>query len=328
MQVLVTGGAGFIGSHLVDALLAGGHQVRVLDNLSTGSRENLAQHAASQDMQLIEGSVTDAAAVGRAVEGCSMVYHLAAAIGVRYVVDDPLAGIATNVRGTEEVLAAAANVRARVVLASSSEVYGKAISGGPWRPFQEDQDSVVGPTTVTRWWYALAKGLDEHLGFAYHRQKGLAVSAVRYFNVYGPRCRPGGYGVIARFVTQALRGEPLSIFGDGTQSRSFTYVSDAVRATLLTGTRTEAIGEVFNVGSETEMSIADAAQLVLRLTGSNSTMVYADAQTVYGPHFEDTHRRVPNVSKADRLLGFRAAVDCADGITRTAQWWAGPPRRL
>jgi UDP-glucose 4-epimerase len=328
VQILVTGGAGFIGSHLVDALVAGGHRVRVLDNLSTGAEENLADHLGSPAVRFVEGSVTDPAAVASALDGCELVYHLAAAIGVRYVMDDPLAGIATNVRGTEEVLAAAARAGARVVLASSSEVYGKAPPSAQWQPFREDQDSVIGPTSVTRWWYALAKGLDEHLGFAYHRQRGLAVSAVRYFNIYGPRCRPGGYGVIARFVTQALRGEALTVFGDGSQSRSFTYVTDAVRATILAGTRPEAVGEVFNVGSGSEVTIGETAELVRRLTSPAAPIIHTEPQAVYGPNFEDTHRRVPNTAKAERLLGFKAEVGLADGIMRTARWWSGPPSRL
>ncbi len=322
MTVLVTGGAGFIGSHLVEALLASGHTVRVLDNFSTGKRENLPSHAG---LTVIEGTVTDPEVTGRAVDGCEAVYHLAAAIGVRYVMDDALSGIATNVRGTEEVLAAASLVGARVVLASSSEVYGKGRPGTDWEPFREDADSIIGPTQVTRWWYSLAKALDEHLGFAYHRQRGLAVSAVRYFNIYGPRCDPGGYGVLARFVSQALRGEPITVFGDGDQTRSFTFIDDAVCATVLAGERPEAVGETFNVGSDHEMSINEAADLVLRLTGSRSPIHHLRHAEVFGSHFEDTRRRAPDIAKAERLLGFRARVACDEGIRRTAEWWGRLP---
>ena len=295
----------------------------MLDNLSTGKRENLAQHTAEPCLSFEVGSVLDGRLVKEMTSGCDLVFHLAAAIGVRYVIDDPLGGMLTNVRGTEEVLAAAADTGARVVLASSSEVYGKGKSGDAWEPFSEDSDSVVGPTSVPRWWYSLSKCLDEHLAFAYHRQRGLPVSAVRYFNIYGPRCDPGGYGVLARFVSRALVGEPLTIYGDGRQSRSFTYVSDAVRATLLAGECEEALGEAFNVGSSGEISIIDAAGLVLSLTGSRSEVHHQQYEDVFGPRFEDTRRRVPDVRKAEKLLGFSADVPLREGIALTSDWWQG-----
>jgi UDP-glucose 4-epimerase len=321
MQVLVTGGAGFIGSHLVDALLAQGHTVVVLDNFSTGRRANLAAHAGESRLMIHEGSVEDPAAVARAIASCSRVFHLAAAIGVRYVIDDPLGGIRTNVHGTEVVLEAAARVGVRVVLASSSEVYGKGPHGALWAPFREDDDAVIGPTAVTRWWYSLAKALDEHLGFAYYRQRDLPVSAVRYFNIYGPRCLPGGYGVIARFISQAVTGKPLTVFADGRQTRSFTYVTDAVHATLLAGQLDVAVGQVFNVGSDSELSIADLATLVVQLTGTHSSIDHVDYGSVYGAGFEDTLRRVPDVGKAAATLGFRAQVDIDEGLRRTIEWW-------
>jgi UDP-glucose 4-epimerase len=321
MRVLVTGGAGFIGSHLVDSLLVQGHEVRVLDNLSTGKMENIEEHLSNPRFSFHKGTIVDPAAVHSLTHECDIVFHLAAAIGVRYVIDDPLGGMETNVRGTEVVLAAANDARARVVIASSSEVYGKGKPAEAWEPFREDADSVIGPTSVPRWWYALAKSIDEHLGFAYHHQRGLAVSAVRYFNIYGPRCDPGGYGVLARFVGQALRGDPLTVFGDGAQSRSFTYVSDAVRATLLASQRAEAIGEAFNVGSTLEITINDAAQRVISLTGSNSIVHHQQHQEIFGPRFEDTRRRVPDVLKAARLLGFTAEVGIDEGIKRTVDWW-------
>ena len=325
MRVLITGGAGFIGSHLVDALCARGDDVRVLDDLSTGSRANLEAHSDQPRFSFIEGSVTDSAIVREAAAGCDVIFHLAAAIGVRHVVDDPVGGIATNVRGTEEVLRAAP-ASARVVVASSSEVYGKGKAGAAWAPFREDDDSVLGPTSITRWWYALAKGLDEHLAFAFHRQHGLAVSAVRYFNIFGPRCDPRGYGVLARFIPQALRGDPLTIFGDGEQTRSFTYVEDAVRATMLAAESQQAIGQVFNVGSPDEVSINAVASAVILLTGSPSTVHHQGHETVFGSHFEDTRRRVPDVRKAQSMLGFSTRIDLYEGIRRTAQWWSDPGR--
>jgi UDP-glucose 4-epimerase len=317
----VTGGAGFIGSHLVDALIARGDEVRVLDNLSTGKRENLAQHEAQTRLVFEVGSIIDGAAVRALTAGCDIVFHLAAAIGVRYVIDDPLSGMLTNVRGTEEVLSAACDAGARVVLASSSEVYGKGNAGDAWQPFREDSDSVIGPTSVPRWWYSLSKSLDEHLAFAYHRQRGLPVSAVRYFNIYGPRCDPGGYGVLARFVSRALRGDPLTVYGDGMQTRSFTYVSDAVSATLLASELDGAVGEAFNVGSSREISIIDAAGQVLSLTGSRSEIQYQKYIDVFGPRFEDTRRRVPDVRKAAEVLGFNASVPLREGLAMTADWW-------
>jgi UDP-glucose 4-epimerase len=321
MQVLVTGGAGFIGSHLVDALLAEGHSVVVLDNFSTGRRANLAAHVGDSRLRIHEGTVEDPAVVAQVMAGCACIFHLAAAIGVRYVIDNPLGGIRTNVHGTEVVLETAARVGARVVLASSSEVYGKGAHGKPWAPFREDDDAVIGPTSVTRWWYSLAKALDEHLGFAYYRQRDLPVSAVRYFNIYGPRCLPGGYGVIARFISQAVTGKPLTVFADGRQSRSFTYVTDAVHATLLAGQRDAAVGQVFNVGSGSELSIADLATLVVRLTGTRSSIDHVDYRSVYGPAFEDTLRRVPDVGKAEAILGFSAQVGIDEGLRRTIEWW-------
>jgi UDP-glucose 4-epimerase len=325
LNILVTGGAGFIGSHLVDALLAAGNSVRVLDDLSTGSPDNIASHHSNPRFSFHLGSVTDASTVAGVSEGCDLVFHLAAAIGVRYVVDDPLGGIATNVRGTEVVLAAANQARARVVIASSSEVYGKGKTSDNWEPFREDADCIIGPTSVPRWWYSLAKALDEHLAFAYFRQRGLAVTAVRYFNIYGPRCDPGGYGVLARFITSALQGRPLTVFGDGRQTRSFTYVSDAVRATILASQAGDAIGQVLNVGSSVEMSIAQAAERVICLTGSASAIHYLEHKDVFGPNFEDTRRRVPDITKAERMLGFTADISVDDGIMRTAAWWATRP---
>lgn len=329
MKVLVTGGAGFIGSHLVDALLTQGHDVRVLDNLSTGKRENLADHTANPHFSLHVGTVTNEDAVREVIRGCDTVFHLAAAIGVRYVIDDPLGGMLTNVRGTEVVLAAAAVAGARVVLASSSEVYGKGRPQGDWQPFAEDSDAVIGPSSVPRWWYSLSKSLDEHLAFAYYRQRGLAATAVRYFNIYGPRCDPGGYGVLARFVSRAVAGLPLTIYGDGLQSRSFTYVDDAVRATLLAGERPEAVGQAINVGSGREIGILDVARLVKALTGSDSVLEHQTYEEVFGPRFEDTRRRVPDVRRAKQVLGFEARTPLEQGIAQTAAWWSahGTTRR-
>jgi UDP-glucose 4-epimerase len=314
---LVTGGAGFIGSHLVDALVHAGGRVVVLDDLSQSNGENLAIYAHDERVRFVRGSILDEGAVATAMEGCTHVFHLAAVIGVRYVVDDPLRGILTNVRGTENVLAAAARHGLRTLVASSSEVYGRGVR----MPLREDDDCLVGPTTVPRWSYALSKGLDEHLALAYHRQHGLPVSVVRYFNVYGPRCLPAGYGVIARFVERALGGQPLAVHGDGRQARCFSYIDDAVRGTVVVGTMETAIGEVFNIGTSHETTIGELAEMVRGAAGTAVPVEHVPYEREYGPGFEDTRRRVPDVSKAERLLGFHAGVALEDGLRRTIDWW-------
>ncbi len=317
MKALVTGGAGFIGSHLVDALLAGGWQVVALDNLYTGRLANLAHLACEPRFTFVEGDVCDAGLVARLAAGCEVIYHLAAVVGVRYVLDDPLLGMRTNVHGTENVLSAAQAVGARVCFASTSELYGE--SGDV--PFAEGSARLLGPTWVHRWSYATAKALGEHLCFAW-RDRGLAVSVVRYFNAYGPRLHPAGYGsVIARFIQQALAGEPLTVHGDGEQTRAFTYVADTVQATILAGTRPEALGEAFNIGGEAETSIAALAREIIALTGSPSTLAFQPYEAAYGPGFADPQRRAPDAGKAQRLLGFRATVPLSEGLARTVAWF-------
>jgi UDP-glucose 4-epimerase len=317
ITALVTGGAGFIGSHLVDVIVREGGRVTVLDDLSQSSGENLAAYATDSRVRFVQGSILDEAAVSQAMDGCTHVFHLAAVIGVRYVVDDPLRGILTNVRGTEIVLAEALRRGCRVLIASSSEVYGRGINP----PLREDGDALIGPTSVPRWSYALSKGLDEHLALAYHRQHGLAVSAVRYFNIYGPRCLPGGYGVIARFAERALTGRPLIVHGDGEQSRCFTYIDDAVQGTLLAGTMEASNGEVVNLGSTRETTIKELAHLIGEAVGGDVGVQHIPHEVEYGPGFEDTRRRMPDVGKAERLLGFRASVSLEDGLGRTLAWW-------
>lgn len=314
MRILVTGGAGFIGSHLVDALLTSEHEITVLDNLSTGRIENLAHLKDAPSLHVQEGDILDEALVDRLVAASEMVYHLAAAVGVTNVVRDPLGGLRTNVRGTENVLEACARHGRPVLLASSSEVYGRS----PDLPFQEEGERLLGPTTIARWAYATAKAVDEHLALAYAAQEGLQVSIVRYFNAYGPRLEPRGYGsVIARFIGQARRGEPITIYGDGEQTRCFTYVSDTVRGTILAATLSEGIGEVFNIGSDRETSIRELAEKVVRLVGSSSEITFVPYEEVYGKRFEDPLRRRPKVDKADRLLGFEAEVPLEEGLRRT-----------
>jgi len=310
MRILVTGGAGFIGSHLVDRLLADGHQVTVLDNLSTGREANLAHLAARSDLHFERGSVLEEPLVAALVSRADLVFHLAAAVGVGHVVRDPLWTLLTNTQGTELVLKHAAGRGVRLVFASSSEVYGISET----LPFREDGPRVLGPTWIHRWGYSTSKALDEHLCFAY-TDHGLPMSIVRYFNVYGPRLDPAGYGsVMARFLSQALAGEPLTVHGDGQQTRCFTYVSEAVDATVRAGTLPQALGQVYNVGSSFEIAIGDLAGLVRTVTGSRSEIVHLPYDQAYGPGFADTRRRVPDTTKAWHDLGWRATINLDAGL--------------
>ena len=315
-RVLVTGGAGFIGSHLVEALLERGDTVTVLDDLSTGAEANLREVIGRSGLRVVRGSVLDPAIVDRLVTDADTVYHLAAAVGVRNIVARPLDSLITNVRGTEIVFEAAFRHGARVLLASTSEVYGKSDQ----LPFRETGDRVLGPTWVHRWGYATSKAIDEHLAFAY-ADRGLRVSVVRYFNAYGPRIDEQGYGsVIARFAGQALRGESLTVHGDGLQSRCFTFVRDTVRGTILAGTKDEALGQVINIGRGAEVTIAELAEMVRSILGSRSAVTQVPYESYYPKGFEDTRRRVPDTTRARELLGFTASVDLADGLSRTLVW--------
>lgn len=316
VHVLVTGGAGFIGSHLVDRLLDDDATVTVLDDFSTGNERNLRERRDDLRLRVVEGDVRDAATVDRLVEQASIVYHLAAAAGVKYIVTDPIGSMATNIHGTEHVLAAAAKAGARVVVASSSEVYGRS----PAVPFREDADRVLGPTWVHRWSYSTAKALDEHLAFAY-ADRGLRVSVVRYFNCYGPRIDENGYGtVVARFARQALAGEPLTVHGDGRQTRSFTYVADTVDGTLRAGTVDEALGSAFNIGHGREIAILGLAELIRDLAGSRSPIEHVPYEANYPTGFEDTPRRIPDTRRSQEILAFTAAVSLEDGLSRTLAW--------
>ena len=315
-SVLVTGGAGFIGSHLVDRLVTDGHEVTVLDDLSTGSSDNLTAHGRDSKVKFVRGSVLDATLVDELVSASPLMFHLAAAVGVRNIVQDPLGSLLTNVNGTEHVLAAATRYGSRVLLASTSEVYGRSDQV----PFREDGVRILGPTSVHRWSYATAKALDEHLAFAY-LDRGLKVSIVRYFNSYGPRIRQSGYGsVIARFAWQALNGHALTVHGDGQQTRCFTYVSDTVEGTIRAGTNDKAIGSVFNVGTSHEVTILELAREVRSILRSDSEIRLEPYETDYPKGFEDTRRRVPDVTRAREVLGFEARVGFADGLARTLEW--------
>lgn len=316
MKVLVTGGAGFIGSNLVDALVLRGDEVVVFDNLSTGRVQNLEPHLSRGRIRLVKQTILDRDALSDHVRNTDLVYHLAAVVGVRHVIDDPVSCVTVNVHGTHNVLALAAEHGVRAVIASSSEVYGKSCHV----PLSEDDDRVLGPTTARRWVYADGKAVDEHLAIAYAGH-GLPVTIARYFNAYGPKTSPTGYGsVVARFVSQAMRGVPLTVYDDGTQTRSFTYVSDTVEGTIRAGTFGTAIGEVINIGSNEEVSIADLAQVVIEATGSSSTIRHQAATKALGPDFEEARRRVPDVRRARELLGFETSVPLREGLRRTVDW--------
>ncbi|HYE79089.1 MAG TPA: NAD-dependent epimerase/dehydratase family protein [bacterium] len=321
MDLLVTGGAGYIGSHLTDALLESGHRVTVLDNLTTGSRTNLEPALATGRCELVEGDIREARTVERLVARSQGVFHLAAVVGVKHVIEHPLEMMLVNVDGTANVLAAAASSAVPIMVASSSEVYGD----GAREPFQEEEESVIGPTSQPRWGYALAKALDEHLAFAYHADQGLPTVAVRYFNSYGPRMDGTGYGsVIAKFIAQALREEPLTVYGDGTQSRAFTYIDDTVHCTIVAFEkmleRPEVRGKVFNAGYPHATSILELAEQIRQLTGAKSEIEFVPFEKAYGRTFAEPKRRIPDMTRSRDLLGFEPQVPLAEGLRRTLAW--------
>jgi UDP-glucose 4-epimerase len=299
MRYLVTGGAGFIGSHLSEALVTRGNEVTVLDNLSTGRTDNLADVA--DRIQLVQGSVMDALLVDELVAKADVVIHLAAAVGVRLVVERPLRSFLTNIRGSEAVLEAAHRYRRKVLLASTSEVYGKGVEV----PFREDSDVVLGSPSVSRWGYAISKAVDEILALAYFRERGVPTIIVRLFNTVGPR-QTGAYGmVLPRFVSQAVAAEPLTVYGDGKQTRCFCHVADVVEALLRLLEEPRAEGEVFNVGSREETTILDLAGRVIEKADSISTVRLVPYTEAFPKGFEDMRRRMPDISKAGSVIGWQ-----------------------
>lgn len=313
MLALITGGAGFIGSHLTDRLLAQGWGVRVLDDLSTGRLDNLAEAMAgphSAALEFTEGSVTDADLVHRLCDGVDVVFHLAAAVGVFTIQQETLRSLRTNLHGTENALDAALATGARMVLASTSEVYGKNTSPG----LHETADRVLGSPLLSRWSYAEAKAIDEAFAQQYHLSLGLETVIVRLFNTTGPR-QAGRYGmVLPRLATQALAGEPLTVFGDGEQTRCFTHVDDVVRALETLAHTPEAIGHVYNIGNPQPVSINELARLIVDRVGSRSDIVHVDYETAYGPGFEDMQCRVPDISELAALIGYAPRHDLSDAI--------------
>lgn len=317
----MTGGAGFVGSHLVDRLVADGDEVTVLDDLSTGRRSNLRHHAEDARVRIVEGSILDESVVANLVGACDRVFHLAAAVGVAHIVADPLRSLLVNARGTENVVTACAERECKILITSSSEVYGR----GGRVPMHEDDDRILGSTRVQRWSYATAKALDEHLVLA-HAANGLRAVIVRYFNIYGPRMDPQGYGgVMANFLRQALASEPVTVYGDGLQSRCFTYVDDCIDGTVLAMETPSAEGQVFNIGNQTtETTIADLARTVIRASGSASEIVHESYESHFGAGFEDTRRRVPSAARATERLGWTAKSGLDEGLRRTLESWEHP----
>ncbi len=304
MHVLITGGAGFIGSHLSDALLAAGHRVHVLDDLSTGSITNIAHLKGHPAFGYTIDTVNNEPLLAELVDQADVVVHLAAAVGVKKIVEEPVATIENNVHGTEVVLRQANKKKKLVLVASTSEVYGKSIDV----PFNEDQDLVMGPTHKHRWAYACSKAIDEFLALAYYKEKRLPVIIVRLFNTVGPR-QSGQYGmVIPNFVRQALLGKPITVHGEGTQSRSFTYVGDVVRALIALIEEPRAVGQVFNIGNGEEISINALAEKVKAMTGSASEIVRIPYDQAYESGFEDMPRRVPDITKIRTLVGYEPRV--------------------
>ena len=317
MRALITGGAGFIGSHLSEALLDHGHEVLILDNLSTGSIDNIAHLKGRAGFEYFIDSVDNEPLLAELIDRSDVVFHFAAAVGVKLIVEQPVYTIETNVHGTEVVLKHANKKKKLVVIASTSEVYGKSEDV----PFREDSDLVMGPTPKHRWAYACSKAIDEFLALAYWKERKLPVIIVRFFNTVGPR-QTGQYGmVIPNFVRQALAGEPITVFGDGTQSRSFTHVADVVGALLKLVVEPKAIGQVINIGNKQEITIQKLAERVRELAKSKSTIVRIPYDEAYESGFEDMPRRVPALAKIEGLIGYKTRYVLDDILTQVIDYF-------
>lgn len=312
MKILITGGAGFIGSHLAEACLGRGDEVYAIDDFSTGCRENIEHLSADTRFHFVEDTILDRDAMLELTGICDVVVHLAAAVGVRLIIEEPLKSIHTNIAGTELVLELANKFRKKTFIASTSEVYGR----NSRVPLREDDERIYGSTAVARWSYAATKATDEFLALAYHRNTGLPVVVARFFNTVGPR-QTGRYGmVIPRFIGQALRNEPLTIYGDGCQTRTFTYVGDLVAGVLALVDEPRAEGEIFNIGGEEEISINELARRIKALTGSTSPLIHIPYEEAYQEGFEDMERRLPDIGKIKNLMGYRNTVGLDEMLRR------------
>jgi UDP-glucose 4-epimerase len=315
MRILVTGGAGFIGSHLCERLLIDGHVVTALDDFSTGRAQNLARVEGTQGFRLVEGSILDTQLLNSLVNDSDYIFHLAAAVGVFNIVNNPLASLLTNIRGTENVLEAAHKRNIPVFITSSSEVYGKNVSDS----LRESDDRILGSPVTLRWSYSEAKAIDESLAYAYFVEEKLETRIVRFFNTVGPR-QLGAYGmVVPRFVRAALNNQPITIYGTGEQTRCFGHVYDAVEAVIRIAFSPDTIGKVINIGNDFEISINDLAKRVISETGSKSSVVYVPYEEAYGDGFEDMERRVPNIELINKLVGWKPERDLSTMISDIAK---------
>lgn len=316
MKILVTGGAGFIGSHLVEKLIAVGHEVWSLDDFSTGKKQYIDPILTHPQHHFIQGSVLDRSLLHALISRVDVIFHLAAVLGVKNCVEDPLKVISGNIDGTKNVLEEAFQQKKKVIFASTSEVYGK----NNRLPFHEDDDRVFGSASIYRWCYAVAKSVDEHLCLAYAKN-GLPVTVLRYFNAYGPRAAASAYGgVIPRFITAALQNKPLYVYGTGKQTRCFTYIADTVEATAL-AIRPEANGLIINIGSNEQISIKKLAKQIIKMTNSTSEIISVPYQEAYGSGYEDMLQRQPDITRLRKVLGFLPKVSRKEGLEKTIQWY-------
>ncbi|HXV28117.1 MAG TPA: GDP-mannose 4,6-dehydratase [bacterium] len=311
MKALVTGGSGFIGSHLAESLLAKGHDVTVLDNLSTGRLDNIVHLESQPNFHLVIGDILNEFLVDKLVERADWVFHLAAAVGVQLIVKDPLRSLMTNIKGSEIVLENVYRYHRKVLITSTSEIYGKNVNG----PLKEDNDRILGSPLKSRWSYSTSKAVDEILAYVYWKEKKVPTIIVRLFNTVGPR-QTGHYGmVIPRFIDQAVKGEDITVYGTGDQSRCFLFVKDAVEAMIRLMEHPSAVGQVFNLGCQEEITIRHLAEKIIAMTESSSRIVYIPYDQAYEEGFEDMQRRVPDITKANNLVGFKPSVNL-EGILR------------
>jgi len=316
MKVLITGGAGFIGSHLAEQLLARGDEVHLLDDLSTGSIENIAPIKNHPNLTYHIDTIRNHRLTAELVDTCDIIYHLAAAVGVKLIVESPVNTIETNIRGTDIILCLAAKKRKRVLITSTSEVYGKRDA----IPFREDDDLILGPTNKGRWSYACSKAIDEFLAIAYWKEKRVPTVIVRLFNTVGPR-QTGRYGmVIPNFVRQALMEQDITVYGDGSQTRCFTHVSDVVKALIKVAEHPNAVGEVYNIGSDREITILELAERIKKMTQSESSIVFVPYDQAYEQGFEDMLRRVPDISKIRKLIDYQPTIDLVGILTSVIEY--------
>jgi len=319
MNYFITGGAGFIGSHLAEKLLSNGEIVSIIDDLSTGSIENIEHLKSNVNFEYKIDSIMNEQLLAELIDKSDVVFHLAAAVGVKLIVESPVRTIETNIQGTELVLKMASKKKKKIIIASTSEVYGK----GTCMPFKETGDLVFGPTTKGRWSYACSKAIDEFLGLAYYKEKKVPVTIVRLFNTVGPR-QTGMYGmVIPTFVKQALLNHPITVYGDGQQTRCFTYVGDVVDALVKTSRNPKAVGEIFNIGSTEEISIKELAELVKSMTKSNSEIVYIPYDKAYEEGFEDMQKRIPDLSKIREFIGYKPTTNLKGILEKVIDWAKG-----